>query len=318
MADLSYRASIKSVDVEELVDFYFHRPVAWLIARALFATRVTPDQVTWSSMVVGVAAGAASVTGFWSGAPRLSLGGALLVASAILDCADGQLARLRKTSSSFGRMLDGAVDAIVQAAVLAALAAHVWWRHGGPSPGAPFVGDPGPGGPWLWLALWAVAVATGAAHTTLYDHFKNVYLLHTHPTQREGSDDPEEVEASYDARRPTPWQFADWLRFFLYRRYVPQQRSMLAWVDPGIPRRFRDMPGYSEEGARRYRALHRGLMRAWSFYGIGTHIFALGVLMALDRVELYIAARIAVFNLGLLALVPLQRRASRAYFGGAP
>lgn len=318
MADLSYRASIKSVDVEELVDLYFHRPVAWLLARAVFSTRVTPDQITWASMVVGVYGGFVSYAGFWSGAPRLALGGALLVASAILDCADGQLARMRRTSSSFGRMLDGAVDAIVQAAVLSALAAHVWWRHGGASPGAPFTGDPGPGGPWLWLALWAVAVATGSMHTTLYDHFKNVYLLHTHPTQREGSDDPEEVEARYEERRPTLWQFSYWLRFFMYRRYVPQQRAMLARVDPNIPRRFREMPGYSVEGAARYRALHRGLMRAWSFYGIGTHIFALGALMALDRVEVYIVARIVVFNLGLLALVPLQRRASRAYFGGSP
>ncbi|MEZ4409081.1 MAG: CDP-alcohol phosphatidyltransferase family protein [Polyangiales bacterium] len=171
----------------------------------------------------------------------------MLVASAVLDCADGQLARMRRTSSSFGRMLDGAVDAIVQAAVLSALAAHVWWRHGGASPGAPFTGDPAPAargsGSRSGPSRSPPGRCTRPSTTT-----SRTYTSCTHLTQREGSDDPEEVEARYNERRPSFWQFSDWLRFSLYRRYVPQQRAMLARVDPYIPRRFRAMPGYSVEG----------------------------------------------------------------------
>ena len=55
-------------------------------------------------------------------------------------------------------------------------------------------------------------------------------------------------------------------------------------------------------------------MRAWSFYGIGTHIFGLGVAMMTDQLALYVFFRAVVFNLALLALVPAQRRASRAFF----
>lgn len=314
MPDLSYRASIKSVDVEELVDLFVHRPVAWAIARAVYFTPVTPDQITWASLFVGVTAGVVAATGVFTGDAHLPLAGALLIASAVLDCADGQLARMRRTSSPFGRMLDGTVDAIVQVSVLAALAMHLWWRHGGPALGAPHVGPVWPGTPLPWLVLFIAAVASGSVHTTLYDHFKNVYLLHTHPTQREGCDDPADVEASYEARKPSLRHPIDWLRFALYRRYVPQQRAMIAALDPYIPQRYRDMPGYTPDGAARYVSLNRGLMRAWSFYGIGTHIFALGLLMAVDQVEAYVIVRLFLFNLGLAVLVPLQRNASREYF----
>jgi phosphatidylglycerophosphate synthase len=303
MADLSFRASIKPPEVEELIDLFVHRPLAHLIARSAYPTAVTPDQLTLLSMFVGIAAGWCTWSSLSRGAPWLAAGGALLIASAVVDCSDGQLARMRQSSSRFGRMLDGLVDAIVQVAVLPPVLVHVWMEHRAhPAEAA------------LWAAVGLVAVVTGSLHTTLYDHFKNVYLVHTQPTRREGNDDPEDVEAHYAGLQSQGLRLFDAVRFFLYRRYVPQQRALLGWIDPSIPARYRDMPEYSIERAARYRLLHRGVMRAWSFYGIGTHIFGLGVAMMTGELGLYVFFRAVVFNLALLALVPAQRRASRAFF----
>lgn len=303
MADLSFRASIKPLEVEELIDLFVHRPLAHLIARSAYPTAVTPDQLTILSMFVGIAAGWCTWSSLSRGAPWLAAGGALLIASAVVDCSDGQLARMRQSSSRFGRMLDGLVDAIVQVAVLPPVLVHLWVEHRGhPAEAA------------LWAALGLLAVVTGSLHTTLYDHFKNVYLVHTQASRREGNDDPEDVEAHYAGLRSEGLRLFDAVRFFLYRRYVPQQRALLGWIDPSIPARYRDMPGYSTERAARYRLLHRGVMRAWTFYGIGTHIFGLGVAMMAGQLGLYVFFRAVVFNLALLALVPAQRRASRAFF----
>lgn len=303
MADLSFRATIKPVEVEELIDLLVHRPLAHLIARAAYPTAITPDQLTVLSMCVGLASGWCAWSARSEGPAWLAAAGTLLIASAVVDCSDGQLARMRQSSSRFGRMLDGLVDAIVQAAVLPPVLVHLWDTHrAAPSHAA------------AWLAAGVVAVVTGAIHTTLYDHFKNVYLVQTQPTRREGNDDPEDVEAHYEGLRSQGLRLLDAARFFLYRRYVPQQRALLGWIDPSIPARYRDMPEYTLERAARYRLLHRRVMRAWSFYGIGTHIFGLGVAMMLDRVEVYVVARALGFNLALLALVPAQRRASRAFF----
>lgn len=303
MADLSFRATIKPVEVEELVDLFVHRPLAHLIARAAYPTAVTPDQLTMLSMVVGVAAGWCVGASITRGPGHLAAGGLLLVASAVVDCADGQLARMRQSSSRYGRMLDGLVDAIVQASVIPPVLAHLWFEHRAQ-----------PREAILWLALGAVAAATGALHTTLYDHFKNVYLVHTQPASREGNDDPEDVDAQYAGLKSQGLRLLDAVRFSLYRRYLRQQRALLGRVDPSIPTRYRDMPGYSPERAARYRLLHRGVMRAWSFFGVGTHIFGLGLAMLTDHLGAYVLVRAVVFNAALVAIVPAQRRASREFF----
>lgn len=304
MTEVSYRAMLKPLDVEELVDLAVHRPLAYVLTRAAYPTPVTPDQITWASMFVGILAGAAVWSSFLVGAPRLGLAAVLFVLSAVLDCSDGQLARLRGTSSPFGRMLDGAVDLVVQLAFVPGAVAHVWWRHGGPGPAA------GAHGQWMpavwWALLGLLATASGAFHTTLYDRYKNIYLHHTQAKHGEGEDPEDLVAARGDA--------GDWLRRNVAVPYLSRQMKALAWLDPYVPGRFRDMPGYSAATAARFLAGQRGLMRAWTFYGIGTHIFGLAVATACDRVEWYILARLFVFNGALAALVVAQRRASRRFF----
>lgn len=309
----TYRSMLKPLEVEELIDLAVHRPLAWGITRAVYATPVTPDQLTVVSMLVGVAAGACAWSSFVTGSAHLRLAGFLFILSAVFDCSDGQLARARQTSSTFGRMLDGMVDTVVQLAVVPAAIAHVWWRHGGASPGAPPLDvRAGPLSPYAWLALGTFAVWSGAQHTAIYDHFKNIYLHHILPQRKEG-DDVEDLDA-HDPRDRSLGAVLGWIKTYAYRPYILRQRRLLAWIDPLVPARFRDLAPYTEAGAARFRGLYRAVMRAWSFYGIGTHIFGLGAALAFDQVEVYIVARALVFNLGLVALVPAQRRASRAFF----
>lgn len=314
MPEVSYRAMLKPLEVEELVDLTVHRPLAYVLTRLAYPTPITPDQITWVSMFVGILAGVAAWSSFAVGAPRLASAGLLFILSAVFDCSDGQLARLRGTSSPFGRLLDGAVDAVVQIAVVPGAIAHVWWKHGGPCPGAP--GATTWNTPLVWAALGAAALVTGVMHTTLYDRYKNIYLQHTQRQRKEG-EDPEDF-ADNRGREGAGHTASDLLRGIFVMPYLTRQQVLFRWLDPAVPRRFRDMQAYSPEVAARYGSLNRGLMRAWSFYGIGTHIFGLAVAMMLDRVELYILARLVLFNLGLFALVPAQRRASRRFFEATP
>jgi phosphatidylglycerophosphate synthase len=246
-----YRSTLKPLEVEELIDLLVHRPLAHLLVLAVKGTAITPDQLTIVSMLVGVAAGVATLSSFVTGRPYLWLGGLLLILSAVVDCSDGQLARLRKTSSTFGRMLDGAVDAVVQIAVIPAALLHVWWRNGGDTPGAPALGH-SPFAAWLsptgWLVLGVAAILTGIAHTTLYDYFKNVYLRMTMDGKREGDEDPEEVVAQYAAAQARGVTLLDRIRYEMYIGHVTNQRALLRAVDPNIPARFRDMPTFSPDG----------------------------------------------------------------------
>jgi phosphatidylglycerophosphate synthase len=305
MPDLSFRSSLKNIEVEEPVDLLLHRPLGYVIARICYPTPIMPDQLTIVSMLVGIASGAL----LWVAAARaddalLPYAAALFVLSAVIDCSDGQLARMRQSSSTFGRMLDGAVDAVVQLSVVPAAIVHLFVRRGGLSNGTA----------WVWAFAAVLAVLTGLRHTTLYDHYKNLWTRNA-TSKHSDCDDLDDFERSLaEAKAKGPLSAMDLFRFTLYRTHLTLVAATIRWVDPYVPARFKDMPAYTERRAQRYAAMNRSLMRAWSFFGVGTHIFTMALSVAFNKLEAYIILRLVVFNLALGVLVPMQRRASRAFF----
>ncbi len=102
------------------IDQFLHRRCSRLITRVLVRTRITPNVVTIASLVVGLAAAGC----FWQGTPPAALLGLLLYAAAIvLDHTDGELARLTFQESLFGARLDWAVDTVIIAMLVLAMAA---------------------------------------------------------------------------------------------------------------------------------------------------------------------------------------------------
>jgi phosphatidylglycerophosphate synthase len=102
----------------------FDRRISTALSRRLVRTSVTPNQITWASMAVGLAGAAAMASPSWS----LSVAGTILVwFSAILDGCDGEIARVKLLSSPSGARLDLLGDHVVNFATLAAIALHV--RH---------------------------------------------------------------------------------------------------------------------------------------------------------------------------------------------
>lgn len=99
----------KGEAIEEWIDLRFFRPAGLRLAKALAPTAVTPNQVTLWAMLVGVLAGHL----FYYNSRTVNLiGVALFIVSDIFDSADGQLARLRGSSSRLGRLLDGSCDTV--------------------------------------------------------------------------------------------------------------------------------------------------------------------------------------------------------------
>src|SRR2546423_6200504 len=99
--------SDKGHAVEEWLDLHFFRPIGIRIARALYPTGISPDQITLWSLLIGLVAGHLFVyRDRWIDV----IGFVLFIVSDVFDSADGQLARLRGTSTRFGRALDGIND----------------------------------------------------------------------------------------------------------------------------------------------------------------------------------------------------------------
>ena len=91
-------------DLAEPVNIYIHEPIAKRLVSVLKNTSVTPNQVTYLSVLVGFASGYSFSQGNWEAS---IMGGILLELTLILDCVDGQLARAKNMASDLGRLIDG-------------------------------------------------------------------------------------------------------------------------------------------------------------------------------------------------------------------
>jgi phosphatidylglycerophosphate synthase len=115
-----YQHSLKSSATDEPINTYCIRPLAGLLVRALYPTRVTPNQVTVAAILIG---GGAAILFRYAATGSAIAAGLCLTLKDIVDSADGQLARARGTSSRAGRFLDSIGDIAVNAAVFGAIAA---------------------------------------------------------------------------------------------------------------------------------------------------------------------------------------------------
>ncbi len=153
-SDLSH----KGPAVEEWLDLRFFRPLGIRIARALLPTRVSPHEVTLWSLVIGLVAGHMfAYQDRWTDL----IGFGLFIVSDIFDSADGQLARLRGTSTRFGRALDGISDNLR----FINLYVHLAYRliHAG----------------WWWPGAVLLVALAGLAHayqSAAVDFVRNAFL----------------------------------------------------------------------------------------------------------------------------------------------
>lgn len=293
-----YRASLKPLSVEEPIDVVWHRLAGYAIARASEPTPVSADALTIVAIAVGVVSGMCIAAPF---AHHMIVAAVLLELSAAFDCADGQLARMRRRSSAFGRMLDGVSDSIVMAATFLGTLVHFALT----------------GKPWWAMVLAVIAAPTCSFHFGWYDHYKNVYLRMTEPTFREGEDADvaRARHAAARARAGLVMRFVWWT----YLVYLNGQAWLLRWSDPQTAVRLDALGGHDPQRAAIWARHALGPMRVWrSLYGLGTHIFVFSIACAFDRIDLYLLFRVGFLNLfALLVLLPWQRRASRAAFAEA-
>lgn len=285
----------KGADVEEWFDLHFFRPIGIRIARALQPTRISPDQVTLWSLIIGLAAGHCFV---YASAWVNLLGFALFIVSDLFDSADGQLARLRGTSTRFGRILDGLSDN----ARFVNLYVHVVVRlvhHDG----------------WSVFAALGLAVLAGVSHSwqsAAIDCIRHAYLELASAAGSE-LELPEDLGlAEGMVRRGLPGRIAA----AAYRAYVRRQ----LWLCPATVRLVRRARELEARGAtemvaelrRLYRARQRGVVRQCAWLGQNIRFPLVGVPGVLDVIAYFLWLTVLPLNVILVALLVVHERHARA------
>jgi phosphatidylglycerophosphate synthase len=275
-----YRNSLKPVITEEPVDLFFYRPAGFVLAKSLEHTPFTPNQVTAVSMLFGVAAGILLATGH---AHATFTAGILFLLANLLDCTDGQLARLKSVHSELGRIMDGLSDYISGAAMLLGM-------------GIGYAGTfchPG-----LWWALVLAASVSNTVQSILVDMQRNHHLA-----LEDGFSPPSDlrIEIESYSNRFRQSAFHSFDRFVLgaYLFYL----RIAVRISPAMPER--DFPMDRSKLLER----NRPLIRAWTLIGSSTRISIAAAACLFNRPDLYLLTVVGPFNVAAFILAILQHTA---------
>ncbi|MCX6565821.1 MAG: CDP-alcohol phosphatidyltransferase family protein [Candidatus Aminicenantes bacterium] len=274
---LEYFRSLKRPDVEEWADLYIFRPLAFLLVKAIYRTNITPNQLSGFSMALGVVAGGLLGT---AGAAAAGGGIALFFASVVVDCADGQLARLKKNGTHMGRVVDGAIDYVVGVAVYLGL-------------GFGFVSaSPDPLKGWL---LVAAAAASNIVHSVVFDYYRNRYLAYVHGVSSALVDDRNAFRREYvelgrrGGQGLRRWFIRLYLGYMAFQMKISRDPMTLGPIEPET-----------------FRKANQFTMRLWTFLGSSTQAVLLMAALLARRLDLYFWTMIVVLNAGMFALFLAQ------------
>ncbi len=283
----AYRASLKAPELEERLDLLLYRPLAFLIAWPLRGSPVRPNHVSVASMLFGLAAGAL----FWRATPTAALLAALAcLAANVLDCADGQLARLQGSSSPIGYLVDGAADYVGTTAVFVGMAHALQVTR--PAQIS-----------WWWLAV--AAGASMAWQCAFLDEKRGAWLDRVYRRRRDRAEELRAMDRQAQVWRDERAHHAGRALiagFRLYRTaWNPVTRPAEAW---------------EESESARWAQCHRPVLRRSVWVGPTMHVSAIIVFAgALRRPDFYFWSALVPGNLWMLAVLAAERRALRCAAG---
>jgi phosphatidylglycerophosphate synthase len=267
-----FETVLKSREVEDPVNLWVHRPIAYGIVALIYRTSITPNQITFLALMVGLVAGAMFLVGTKT---AMVVGGICLWSSAILDGADGILARAKRMFSDVGRAIDGVADAVVGVMTVLPAYYHIWvTRHS-------------------VLDLWAmpIALATTLFHVYMFDFYKEAFLQHTKPSW---DGQPERLTIIQERIARLREERAPWyaqLTTQIYLGLVQNQIRTVTLLNPLALRHHLTFP-VNEESIRIYRKHNRGPMQLWALVSTAPHSYLMSICAMFDRLDVYLWLRL--------------------------
>jgi phosphatidylglycerophosphate synthase len=270
-----YAKSLKSAQSDELINTYLIRPVAGAIVRALYKTRVTPNQVTIASTFAGLVAALLYLRGEVA---TTALAGLCVTLKDVLDSADGQLARAKQQYSRTGRFLDSIGDFIVDVALFGAIGWALYSSSG--NPWAPVLSLFG-------LAGITLRVSYHVFYQTSFLHLEEKYGLNRVTEEVTGKDlggDPIALRLQAIFQFLYGWQDRLVLRVDSWCRKGRNEPSFLkTW--------YSDAPG----------------LRLSGLLGLGTELFLLMLCSLFCQLWLYLLLNVFLMS-GIMMLSVFYRR----------
>lgn len=281
-----YKSSLKMIQVEEVLDVLFYRPVAFLLVKLILPTRIKPDHLTISAIIMGIISGF-----FYSLGTRNSCiyGALFFLVFNILDCSDGQLARLKKNGTPVGRIIDGIADYTAIIAVLTGIALGFSGK------------SEQPGYFMLLLVLSGLSIMI---HGSLVDYYRTRFMDYVLGRKNTLVDGIEEYRKEYESIKSQKGKLFDRLIIAIYLKYSDLQRNL---TSHGKSERL--LNATPENYFRR----NRVIIRFWVFTGPTMEITILAFCSMFCRFDLFFLITIVIFNIHCAVMWMIQQRIDKNF-----
>ena len=274
-------------EVEEVIDLVTLQASAFLLVISIYHTKIKPDHLTLAAMVMGII-----------GWLLLFIRDHILhvlqalcfyILFNILDCSDGQLARVKKNGSSVGRLLDGIADYIAAIAVYAGIA----------------IGYSGnPTQPSSLILLTSLAGLSIIIQESLVDFFRIRFLdivLKRENTFNEGL---AEYVKEYDTIKHEKGQWFRKSIVFIYLKYSQIQKLI-------TPKKKRSK--LFSSAPEEYFRKNRLIIRFWVLMGPSAKITILVLCSFFERFDIFFWIVIAGLNILAVILWIVQSQIDKSF-----
>jgi hypothetical protein len=275
-----YKKSLKMLEVEEILDLLVFRPPAFLFVKLIYQTRITPNQITWISLFFGV-----------FGAFLISLGTATgyfiaaicFIIYNILDCSDGQLARLQNSGTVTGRIVDGSADYIVAVTSYLAIGFGIASNSGDPV---------------LYWGLTVLAGFTNALHSLALDYYRNQFLDYALNRKSMLGEELEQFESEYNKLIESNKWSLDRFLIWIYLKYSRIQIKMSSKQEDNQNRIY-DPQDYYKKNKR--------MIHLWTYIGPTSELTFMIICAFINRWDIFLWGMVTVGNLYALVLYIMQK-----------
>jgi len=287
----TFESSLKAFEIENFFDRIAYRPIGYHIAVRLRSTRITPNMITVMSIFVGMTAGWL----FYYENIWINLAGiAVLICANILDCVDGQLARLTGMKSKVGRILDGVAGDLWFVSIYVFLALRL---------------TPHIGGALAWI-LALLAGISNLVQSNITDYYKTLHLYFI------SSKDGIEFDSVENVRKHLE-EMPKCFNRFLYRLYLyytilqttitPCLQKLLALLHTAYPN---DVP---QEVRQKLRAQSLKIIPNINLMTFNWRSIILFITLLFGQVWIYLLWEIIVLNIVLIAAVSRHEKMCRNF-----
>jgi len=277
-----YKSSLKLIEVEEFFDLIFYRPLAFVFVKLIYSTNITPNQITVLSLSFGISGGIALSFGT---SKSMLLAAFLFITFNVLDCSDGQLARLKGNGTEFGRILDGMADYMVSTSAYLGI-------------GFGFANHSS--NPLLYWMLLLVTATSNIIHAVLVDFYRNRFIDYTQDRVSVLDDGLEIFKKEYERLKKEKGSAFKKFIIGTYIKYSSAQNRMASNKETAYKVAPQD-----------YYKANKRLIHFWTYLGPTTQWTFLIVCAVISRLDIYLWGLISVFNLYALLLFIAQKRVDK-------